>query len=427
MSKQPDQPNATPASVSSQTDIWERWARLWTLVFYGSLLMSMALTLGFDSRLSSTERLWVVLLTAVLAAWHALTAILYPRRRPDWREHPWINSLFLLVSMAIWVPLARIDPVYGFALAGLYSQIFFRLPVLWAVPGSLILTAVAILTLNSDQGIHISLNDPSALVYLVSIGFALLFYGWIVAIINQSIERKQLIEELQRTQASLSKAEREAGVLEERQRLAREIHDTLAQGFASIVMHLEAAEQSLPADAEISHKHIDLARRTARDSLEQARRVVQDLRPQQLDEATLPDAIERTASQWASSTGIAAEATFTGVSQPLHPDIEATLLRAVQEALANVRKHTDASRVTVTLSYFDDTVVLDVQDDGTGPSASPAAATLSSGFGLQAMRERVEQLHGSLLLETVPGEGTTLVVEIPIVRNEINQTGDAQS
>ncbi|MEZ4769301.1 MAG: sensor histidine kinase [Caldilineales bacterium] len=427
MSNQPYQPNATPASAGSQPDIWERWGRLWTAVFYGSLLLPLALTLGFDSSLSATERFWVVLLSAALAVWHAITGILYPRRRPDWRERPWITSLFLLVSTALWVPLARIDTVFGFTLAGLFSQVFFRLPALWAVPASLILSVIALVTLNNTRALRFSLSEPTALIYLVSIGFALLFYAWIVAIINQSVERKRLIEELQETQASLARAEREAGILEERQRLAREIHDTLAQGFASIVMHLEAAEQGLAEDVEIAYKHLDLARRTARDSLEQARRVVQDLRPQPLDEATLPDAIERTVSQWANSTGVAAEATCTGVIRTLHPDIETTLLRAVQEALANVRKHSDASRVDVTLSYFDDVVVLDVQDNGTGPSANPAAASLSGGYGLQAMRERAGQLHGSLLLETVPGEGTTLVLEIPVTPERSEETRGAHS
>ena len=416
-----------PNSVSSEPNIWERWARLWTVVFYASLLISMTLALGFGSTLPATERVWVVLLSAALAAWHALTGILYPKRRPDWREHPWINSAFLLGSTALWVPLARIDPVYGFTLAGLYSQAFFRLPALWAVPASLILSLVALVTLNNEPEFRISLNDPTALVYLVSIGFALLFYAWIVAIINQSVQRKALIDQLQRTQASLVSAEREAGVLAERQRLAREIHDTLAQGLASIVMHLEAAEQALPASADISQRHIDLARGTARDSLEQARRVVQDLRPQPLEEATLPDAIDRTVAQWSRSSGITAVSTCTGISRPLHPDIEATLLRAVQEALANVRKHSNASQVNVTLSYINDVIVLDVQDNGAGPSLSSTAATLSGGFGLTAMRERVEHLHGSLLIEATPGEGTTLVVEIPIVRTPDEETGGTHS
>ena len=338
-----------------------------------------------------------------------------------------LTSLFLLVSTALWVALATITPVYGFTLGGLYSQIFLRLPVPWAVPASLILAGVALVTLNLNESFRLSLNEPEAIVYIASLGFALLIYAWITAIIKQSGQRKALIDELQRTQASLVNAEREAGVLAERQRLAREIHDTLAQGFASIVIHLEAAEQALPAGADTSHKHIDLARGTARDSLEQARRVVQDLRPQPLEEATLPDALERTVTQWSISTGVAAEFTCTGISRPLHPDIESTLLRAVQEALANVRKHSNATLVTVTLSYFDDLVVLDVQDNGAGPSASAAASALSGGFGLQAMRERVDQLHGSLLLESTPGEGTTLVVEIPVAQVLGEETGGTRS
>jgi signal transduction histidine kinase len=207
-------------------------------------------------------------------------------------------------------------------------------------------------------------------------------------------------------------------VLEERQRLAREIHDTLAQGFTSIVMHLEAAEQGLPDEPETVQRHLDEARRTARDGLEQARRLVWALRPAHLERASLPEALARVAARWSEGAGKEAHVTTTGSVSPLPPEIEVTLLRALQEALTNVRKHAQANRVTVTLSYMSDLVVLDVQDDGAGfePTQTPSAAQPVDGFGLTAMRERVQQLGGALLVESAPGEGTTLVIEIPTSR-----------
>jgi signal transduction histidine kinase len=105
--------------------------------------------------------------------------------------------------------------------------------------------------------------------------------------------------------------------------------------------------------------------------------------------------------------------TTTGDPIPLHPDIEVTLLRATQEALANIRKHAQATAVQLTLSYIDDVVVLDVQDNGVA-FAGAAASPLSGGYGLQAMRERAEQCGGSVTLESEPGEGTTVTVSIPI-------------
>ena len=211
---------------------------------------------------------------------------------------------------------------------------------------------------------------------------------------------------------------KQAAVLDERQRLAREIHDTLAQGFTSIVMHLEAAEGALPGEWPVVQQHLDQARRTARESLLQARRLVWALRPAILECTSLPTAVERVVARWMADTGITARTTITGTAYPLPPAVEIALLRAVQEALSNIRKHARADQVAVTLSYMGDLVVLDVQDDGVGFAAAgfqaPPAVGATGGFGLAAMRERIEQLGGTLLVESAPDEGTTLVVEVPL-------------
>ena len=215
----------------------------------------------------------------------------------------------------------------------------------------------------------------------------------------------------------------ETAVLRERQRMAREIHDTLAQGFTSIVMHLEAAEQALPDDPTTLTRHITQAKSTARDNLTQARRVVEDLRPEVLESAPLFQAIERVVQRWEQHSGIPATFKMTGQVQPLHPEVEVTLLRATQEALANVRKHAQASETQVTLSYLGDVVILDVQDNGRGFVAENgqsetvypelAEGAVSGGFGLVAMRQRVDELAGELIVESDPAEGTTLMVSIP--------------
>lgn len=212
---------------------------------------------------------------------------------------------------------------------------------------------------------------------------------------------------------------RQIGALEERQRLAREIHDTLAQGFASIVMHLEAAEQALPAKTETALDHLDGARRTAREGLAEARRVVWALRPEILEGTSLAEAIERIARRWSEETGISASTEVTGTRRSLPTHAEATLIRVTQEALANVRKHARAHAVAITLSFMEDEVALDVRDDGVGfdPSLiSQATSYTGGGFGLLAMRERVTQLGGVLIVESQPGEGTTLVVTLPMCR-----------
>jgi signal transduction histidine kinase len=182
-------------------------------------------------------------------------------------------------------------------------------------------------------------------------------------------------------------------------------------------MHLEAAEQALPDDPATLRRHLDRARETARDSLHQAREVVHDLRPDLLAEQSLPQAIERVGARWSEEHEVPVTTTTTGNVVALPPAVDVTMLRVTQEALANVRKHAQATAVSMTLSYMGDVVVLDVQDDGAGLDGA-CPSPFSGGFGLKAMRERVEQLGGKMLVESEAGEGTTLVIEIPLAGGE---------
>jgi signal transduction histidine kinase len=208
--------------------------------------------------------------------------------------------------------------------------------------------------------------------------------------------------------------------LRERHRMAREIHDTLAQGFTSIVMNLEAAEGAMPQGFMRAQHHLNQARITARESLTEARRLVWALRPDLLEEASLPDALGELAQRWSQESGITAAFATTGTPCPLLPEIEATLFRVAQEALSNVRKHArGASRAALTLSYMGDTVALDTRDDGAGFDPAREVEKVrdrySGGFGLRGMRERVEGVGGTLSIESAPGEGSALVVELPAV------------
>jgi signal transduction histidine kinase len=136
------------------------------------------------------------------------------------------------------------------------------------------------------------------------------------------------------------------------------------------------------------------------------------LRPEVLEGASLPQALERVAQRWAEESGVRTEFTLTGEPQPLHPALEVALLRVTQEALANVRKHAQARRVNLTLSYLDDLVLLDIQDDGVGlQSGVPSPA---GGFGLRSIRERVEALGGYCAIESERGVGTTVAVSLPV-------------
>jgi signal transduction histidine kinase len=225
------------------------------------------------------------------------------------------------------------------------------------------------------------------------------------------LENLRLIEE-----AGL--AGRRGGILLERQRLAREIHDTLAQGFTGIITSLTAAELTTDPSATdaASARYVEDAKRIARDSLAEARRLVWALRPESLDRYSLPEALGKLVQEWSAQTGVEARGTTNGTPRELLPEAEVALLRAAQESLTNVHKHARASRVDVTLTYMDDRVVVDVVDDGVGfdpAEITPAVGPQDErGFGLTAMRERVEQLGGRLAIETAPGEGTAIAVEL---------------
>jgi signal transduction histidine kinase/DNA-binding NarL/FixJ family response regulator len=249
---------------------------------------------------------------------------------------------------------------------------------------------------------------------LLSVLFGTLFSIWITRIIEQSAGRRELIEQLESTRSDLAAAERESGRLAERQRLARDIHDTLAQGFVSIVLQLQAAEGELPAGADAARRHLELARRTAGDNLAEVRRLVWDLRPEQLRAASLGEALGRLTDRLAEETGVAATTTVTGTPRPLSPDAEVTLLRVTQEALANVSRHADAARVALTLSYMDGEATLDVRDDGAGFAPGADGSGPNGGLGQAGMRERVEALGGRLAVESAPGRGTTVAAVVPV-------------
>ncbi len=267
-----------------------------------------------------------------------------------------------------------------------------------------------------DEGGDVAAAAPEMVIEVAAAAAFTMLAAWIGAIIEQSAERQVLLQQLAATRAELAAAERQAGTLEERARLSREIHDTLAQGFASVVTHLEAADATLDVDRGRALHHLHAAEDVARASLDDARGLVWALRPASLADGGLPAALERTAAAVATpgSPGPAVDLTISGSPRPLHPDVEVSVLRAAQEALANARRHAAAGRVTMTLTYFDDEVALDVIDDGRGfDPAALAAPGPAGGHGLRGMQERAERLGGRLEVESRPGEGTAIALALP--------------
>ncbi|MEU3549458.1 sensor histidine kinase [Streptomyces longwoodensis] len=236
------------------------------------------------------------------------------------------------------------------------------------------------------------------------------------ALYRESEHRRRLIEELTATRADLAAAQHTAGVLAERDRLAREIHDTLAQGFSSIQLLLRAAERAFPQAPQNAARYVDQARQAAVDNLAEARRFIAALIPPTLEGTTLADALKRLCTTTSTRHRLIARFHLTGDPAPLPTAHEVALLRITQSALANSVRHAEATSIEVTLSYFGDHVALDIVDDGHGfdPTLLPAPDPEAGGFGLVAMRARTQSLSGALTIESAPGHGTALTVRLPL-------------
>jgi signal transduction histidine kinase len=390
----------------------ERWQTYWSWLFYGLLLL--ATTVAVIDADSDRRRVVIVALGAALALWYWQAVARHGR----FVVGSGLRALVAgVVAAGLWASLLVLHGLFVLLMFSAYHLACSTpMPVRRALPGIAAVGAILVTTESVRQGGV----DPLQLVFYGAVTLVIgLFIAFTQAIHEQSEERRRLISELEATRGELAESERRAGMLAERQRLAREIHDTLAQGFASIVTLYEAARAELASRPEVALGRLEEVGRTARSSLAEARRVVWALRPEALVEGTLADALDGLVRDFRSETGLDATSRVSGEPRSVGAEAEATLLRVAQEALANVRKHARASRVALTLTYLDDVVLLDVRDDGVGFEPELADRDRdgwqAGGFGLSGMRERLEQHGGTLTIESAPGTGTTIAAALPDV------------
>ncbi|WP_112274605.1 sensor histidine kinase [Lentzea terrae] len=366
--------------------------------------LTAAWTIGWAATLAD------LILAASVALWmlapHAL--------RPDWQERAWVRMTFCVVLVLFAAVLVLKNPLFGFFTPVAYFWAF-RL-VGW--PWQLVAVAAVAVVAGTAQsyGVDRTTLGGVALWAAVVVGNAvpLCAYAFVARQADrQSDEREQayrrLAESLAENEAlheQLLAQARDAAVRDERQRMAREIHDTLAQGLTAIISQLRAAETA----GDEWRGHVATATELAAESLREARRSVHALRPEPLSTARLSEELRGVAERWSALHGIPVEVTTTGPARRIRPEAETALLRIAQEALTNVAKHARASRVGVTLSYLDREAALDVRDDGTGFGALPG----TGGFGLISMRQRVESVSGTLEIESEPGGGTGISARVPV-------------
>ncbi len=325
------------------------------------------------------------------------------------------GAAYLAVLVAVVGTVAWQEPSLLFVMFLVFPSVWFFVPsaragVLWTLAVG---TAAALGPLLAWMRGDEPLWGPGQTVVglLLSLAMGL----WVHRVLEQSDQRAVLIRELESTRAELAAAHHEQGVLAERERLAREVHDTLAQGYTSIVVLAQTAAAGLPAGAGPAAERLALIEEVARENLAEARAMVAAFAPAGLDSSTLVEALERLVERFGRETGLDTRLDTAALGDggaELSRGEEVVLLRGAQEALTNVRRHASATAVVLRVSRVGSgesaQVSVHVEDDGIG--FDPAGAP---GVGLAGLRDRAEEVGGAVDVVSAPGQGTRVTVRVP--------------
>lgn len=409
-------PRGPGSSVAHTPDPDARWlALLLHAAFF--LLLGASLTRFLMRHPGEARTPWIIGLSAALALVYALGPVLGSRPTP--RRFAWLAGL-----VAVWMVLVVLAPSFAWCAVPLFSTGLRLLPPRAALVLVTLLTAFVVaaqLRLATGFDPNLVLAPPA----VAAVATAVLVHVRRQADRQQelAVRQRQLIDDLVLTRRELAATERREGTLAERQRLAMEIHDTLAQGLSSQRMLLQAADRTWETEPGTARAHVRTAAGIAARNLAEARRFVHDLAPADLAAGEgLEAALGALAARTTATGGPAVRCHVEGSARSPLPDrVQSALLRIAQGALANVTEHAGAATAGLTLTHLDDRVVLDVADDGRGfatdgPAAggAPDGTVSGRGHGLPAIRARVQQLGGRLTIESSPGEGTVLSAEIPL-------------
>ena len=383
---------------------WDTGMRRWDVLYGIVWLVGLQVTVA--SAPTTAGRVVATLAVAAMAPLYLLVGRPHMRSGASTitpRAVAYMTGIVLLFAVAdVQTPNA------WFMAIAILPQCYHVLPSRWALIPVIAMTAIAASAVGyRDRSLTGTIT--AAALAIAIIAFSLIYGRYVSDIVTQSLERAGLIAQLEATRAELADVSRQAGALAERQRLAGEIHDTLAQGFSSILMLIQAADMQLEHAPDTARAQLALAAQTARENLAEARTLVTGLASAQLHAGTLTDALRRLTERSAAELGIQASFDASGPERPLPAATEVVLLRTGQEALANVRKHAAAARVAVRLCYARDQVRLEVTDDGVGFDP----AVVNGGYGLRGMRVRVAEAGGSVTVESAPGKGTSVLAEVP--------------
>lgn len=381
----------------AERDFAERTVVGWHILF-GVMVLATAVILAANG-----DGLLPLVLLAMLVVAYAGLAL-----RGGPRPSTGAAVVYLVIAYVILFALTWIDPASLVLLFALYPQGFLLLDRRGSIVATVVLSVGWNLVLVARQSWTPEAWGIQTLTAAGNILFALVIGLFIDGLVRENRERKRLLAELHEAQSELAAAERAAGALAERERIARDIHDTLAQGFTSIVMLSQAAEAAAGhGDATAVGERLAQIQETARENLAEARALVGAMSPPGLDGAGLPDALARLTAR--SDLGVPVALRVEGEPRALSSTSEVAALRATQEAVSNAARHSGARHVDVVLGYDEDGATITVSDDGSGfDTTSPP-----SGYGLTGLVARVEEVGGIAAVESAPGAGTRVRVRVP--------------
>jgi signal transduction histidine kinase len=403
LARSPGRMNA-PAPVGVLPTPWWHRRLIWD-VYVGVVAAVTAVIVAQSHWHPVPTRAAAVALIVAMAVWYlAAGRPMLMADAPGWRGYG-----YLVVAVALFVAAVGLVNGSSFLLWALCPQAYMILRIAPATVAVILINVLyvgVVFVRAGDIGAVTAGPLPTAV--LAAVGF-IVIGTWAQHVSRQNDERARLIEQLEDSRAEVARLSHEAGAIAERQRLAGEIHDTIAQGLSSVIMLIQAAEADLDRDPARAGRHLALAAGTARDNLDEARALVAALTPAQLDGTPLPGALARLVERFRAETGLRADFAAEGTPRPLPTPVEVVLLRAAQESLANVRRHAAAGAVTVRLSHLPGAAEVETRDDGRGFDPD-----ICDGYGLRAMRTRVEQAGGTATVESAPGAGTTVRVWVPV-------------
>ena|GEM_PF-1034990 len=393
---------------------WYRWFSWFEIVFGG--ITALAIGASFlDDSIGQDSALAGSVAALFLVGWYMW--------RGRWgRIHTNLDALLYFVPLLLALPFSlRMYDGFGLLIFAAYWQGFAMMRTGPAVVYAAILT-VAIQFAYSSITLT-NLSDIRVTPWQIIVGLVMLLVTGMMAMYMESLarevdRRQQLLRELRAAQEVLAEQERAAGIREERERLSAEIHDTIAQHFTSIVTNLTAAEARVDHNPTAARNHVSAAIQAARQGITDSRRMVRALQPEILSGRTVSQALRKiTMAAQGGNTG-RVRYVETGEAIPMNRLHEAILVRALQEALGNIHKHANAASITVTVTWEDGDMILDISDNG--PGFTPTEVRPSDDghqMGLTTMRTRVENAGGTWMLESSPGEGTSLAISFPVARD----------